>query len=176
MAKKRRGIILLSLVLLMVFVFFTSCKGGDSALNKDKVSLEDVKIYDDVGVYVKEGIKDAYKTQRVDANDSALPKTYTWTIKTKTEFDELLEGSPFVCDFNTHYCVLYTFTSVELRGYYLSDIKNKDNITILEYSLEKTDGEPRGTAVTPFQRWCIVEVKNPIIENMFLVEKDYIKH
>ena len=158
------------LLLVLIVAFFVGCE-GEKGYRTDKTLLNDIKLYDNVGSYVKTEIKEKYQTKGIVNDDPELPKTYTWTLKTEEDFDLFIEDAPFQRDFEKCYYVLYTFTCYELRSYLLSDINVADDWTILEYSLEKLAGEPAGTATAPFQRWFVVELKKPVAKNVFLIEK-----
>ena len=162
------------LLLVLIVAFFVGCE-GEKGYRTDKTLLNDIKLYDNVGSYVKTEIKEKYQTKGIVNDDPELPKTYTWTLKTEEDFDLFIEDAPFQRDFEKCYYVLYTFTCYELRSYLLSDINVADDWTILKYSLEKLAGEPAGTATAPFQRWFVVELKKPVAKNVFLIENTSIR-
>ncbi|MCR4726496.1 MAG: hypothetical protein K5753_04665 [Clostridia bacterium] len=142
--------------------FFYSC--GDFKRKDGSVVL-----YDNYGDFVKDEIKNSYHTTGCESDVDGLPAEYTWTISTKSDFEELmLNDCTLTCDFEHKYYVLYTCTTVYGNdSYYVTSVnKANDELYINVYRRGTVKGEPRGTATSPNQRWFLFEIDKPIAKEL----------
>ena len=84
------------------------------------------------------------------------PKTRTFIITEKEEYDRIFTKSPVEVDFEKEMVILYTCTDVSPREYNLKKMDVNDGVLIAKIKLEHRNVND---SVMPYQRWFVLVMK-----------------
>lgn len=152
---------ILGVVFLMAFTLW-ACDDADIPYN--------AVLYDDAGEWINIEFKAANATAGVIPGDDALPKSRAWLIATPADYDGMLMGTPFNCDFDNQMLVLYTFTTAYVRTVKLTKASKNDSVLDIEFEMVKPKGTGGG-AVRDYQRWLLIKLDKIEVDSANVAEK-----
>lgn len=101
----------------------------------------------------------AYYDSNTSLQDSTVPVSRTFVIKTQEEYDNIIvRNANLNVDFASEIIVVYTYTSDYVRDIKIDDIQVVEQNLNIKLSLSKAS-KGAGDAVQPFQRYVVLKMK-----------------
>ena len=159
---KKRKIIAAGLVLLILLQLLTGCAAirygatlySDTEEWLDDAFLEENKI--STAYYRNPNFTDIHGSEPKWIKYPDEPKTRTFIITEKEEYDRIFTKSPVEVDFEKEMVILYTCTDVSPREYNLKKMDVNDGVLIAKIKLEHRNAND---SVMPYQRFFMLTMK-----------------
>lgn len=147
--------LVLTAIFLIALLTLTGCTE-----NKYNASLSD-----NAREWVKDEFADDNPTKGLNANGS-YPESRTFIIDTQEKYDEILlsDIDELNIDFEKQMLVVYNFTTIYHRKYYLSGLNADNRVLSINYKMETKSGT--GDASLPYQRWFVIKLDNLDIDSV----------